>query len=200
MVSLKVKEDSTVAGLSLHSLSKKLKKRIIVCAIERDGETIIPRGNMKILVGDKIHITGTRDHIFSFLKFANLVGDKNKKVIISGGSNISIYLAKMLIESKMDVKIIEINEERCKELSELLPEALVINGDASNQDLLFEEDIEHADSFISLTSMDEENIVHSMFAKNIKVPNVITKVNHINLNGVLDKADVDTVITPHKIA
>ena len=200
MVSLKVKEDSTVAGLSLHSLSRKLKKRIIVCAIERDGETIIPRGNIKILVGDKIHITGTRDHIFSFLKFANLVGDKNKKVIISGGSNISIYLAKMLIESKMDVKIIEINEERCKELSELLPEALVINGDASNQDLLFEEDIEHADSFISLTSMDEENIVHSMFAKNIKVPNVITKVNHINLNGVLDKADVDTVITPHKIA
>lgn len=200
MISLKIKESSTIAGLSLTTLAKKLKKRVIVCAIERNGNIIIPKGNFKIEAGDKVHVTGTRDHILSFLRFANLVGEKNKKVIISGGSTTCVYLAQMLIESGMDVKIIEISEERCKALSELLPHALIINGDASNQDVLYEEAIEQCDCFIALTSLDEENIIHSMFAKKIKVPNVITKVNHINLDGVLEMADIDTVVTPHKIA
>jgi len=200
MVSIKVKDKSTIAGITLHQLAKKLDKRVIICAIERDGETIIPKGNNKIEVGDKLFITGTRDHILSFLKFANLVGEKNKRVMISGGSSTAVYLANMLLEMGMYVKIIEINEERCKELSEALPGAVIINGDVSNQDLLYEENIEAFDSFISLNNIDEENIIHSMFAKGINVPNVITKVNHINLDGVLDKADVDTVVTPHKIA
>lgn len=200
MISLKIKESSTIAGLSLTTLAKKLKKRVIVCAIERNGNTTIPKGNFKIESGDKIHVTGTRDHILSFLRFANLVGEKNKKIIISGGSTTCVYLAQMLIESGMDVKIIEINKERCNVLSELLPQALIINGDASNQDILYEEAIDQCDCFIALTSLDEENIIHSMFAKKINVPNVITKVNHINLDGVLEMADIDTVVAPHKIA
>jgi trk system potassium uptake protein TrkA len=120
--------------------------------------------------------------------------------MISGGSKTAVYLAKMLLEMGMYVKIIEINEERCKELSEALPDAVIINGDVSNQELLYEENIEEFDSFISLNNIDEENIVHSMFAKGIDVPNVITKVNHINLDGVIEKADIDTIVTPHKIA
>ena len=200
MVSIKVKEKSTIAGLTLHQLAKKLDKRVIICAIERDGTTIIPKGNNKIEVGDKLSITGTRDHILQFLKFANLVGEKNKRVMISGGSSTAVYLANMLLEMGMYVKIIEINEERCKELSEAIPGAIIINGDVSNQELLYEENIEAFDCFISLNNIDEENIIHSMFAKGINVPTVITKVNHINLDGVLEKADIDTIVTPHKIA
>ena len=198
MVSIKVKEGSTIEGLSLHQLSRKLE--IIICAIERNGKTIIPKGNDVLEVGDKINITGTRSNILSFLKFANLVGPKPKRVMISGGSSTAQYLAKMLLEMGMYVKIIEINEERCKELSEALPDAVIINGDVSNQELLYEENIEGFDSFISLNNIDEENIVHSMFAKGIEVPNVITKVNHIKLDGVIEKADIDTIVTPHKIA
>ena len=200
MVSIKVKEESTIEGLSLHQLSRKLEKRVIICAIERNGKTIIPKGNDVLEVGDKINITGTRSNILSFLKFANLVGPKPKRVMISGGSSTAQYLAKMLLEMGMYVKIIEINEERCKELSEALPDAVIINGDVSNQELLYEENIEGFDSFISLNNIDEENIVHSMFAKGIEVPNVITKVNHIKLDGVIEKADIDTIVTPHKIA
>ena len=200
MVSIKVKEGSTIEGLSLHQLSRKLEKRVIICAIERNGKTIIPKGNDVLEVGDKINITGTRSNILSFLKFANLVGPKPKRVMISGGSSTAQYLAKMLLEMGMYVKIIEINEERCKELSEALTDAVIINGDVSNQELLYEENIEGFDSFISLNNIDEENIVHSMFAKGIEVPNVITKVNHINLDGVIEKADIDTIVTPHKIA
>ena len=95
MVSVKVKEESRIAGLSLTSLLKKLKKIVIVCAIERDKETIIPKGNSKIEAGDKIFVTGTRDQILSFLKYTNIVLEKNNKVIISGGSSTSVYLAQM---------------------------------------------------------------------------------------------------------
>ncbi len=200
MVSIKIKENSTISGLTLNSLLRKLKKRVIICALERNGETIIPRGNSVLEVGDKIHVTGQRDQILSFLQFSNLVGQENKKIMISGGSNTCVYLAQMLIEMGMFVKIIEANEERCRLLSEKIPKALVINGDVSNQNLLYEEDIENFDCFISLNSIDEENIVHSMFAKSINVPSVITKVNHINLDGILDKAELDTVVAPHKIA
>ena len=200
MVSIKVKPGSALKGLSLVALSKKLKKRVIVCAIERDNTTIIPKGNHKLEIGDKIYVTGTRGHILSFLQFANLVGEKTKKVMISGGSSTALYLAKMLIEMGMDVKIIEINEDRCKFLSENIPGALIINGDASDQNILYEENIKNMDSYICLNNIDEENIVHSMFAKSINVPNVITKVNHINLDGVVEKADIDTIVTPHKIA
>lgn len=200
MVAIKVKENSPLIKLTLNSLSKKMEQRVTICAIERDKKTIIPNGNDKLELGDIIHITGTRENIFSFLQFADLVGKKSKKVMISGGSSICVYLAKMLINMGMYVKIIEMNEERCKFLSETLPKALIINGDISNQDLLYEEDIENFDAFISLNSIDEENIVNSMFAKVIGINNVITKVNHINLDGVLERADIDTIIAPHKIA
>ena len=199
MISLMVKENNILEGLTITGLSKKLYGRIIVCAIERNNEIIIPRGNTKIQTNDILHITGTPVDINEFLKYADL-SDKTKKVIISGGSNTAIYLAKSLIAMDMKVKLIEIDEARCELLSELLPEALIINGNVSNQNLLYEEDIENCDAFISLNSIDEENIVYSMFATSLNVPKVIAKVNHINLDGIIEKADINTIITPHKIA
>ena len=120
--------------------------------------------------------------------------------MICGGSDTAIYLTKILLDTGMQVRIIEDNEERCIKLSEELPKALIIHGDVSNQNILYEEGIEKADAFVSLTGIDEENIIYSMFATNLKVPKVITKINHINLAGVLEKANIDTVITPHIIA
>ncbi len=200
MISLKVKENTNLEGLTLNSLLRKLNSRIIVCAIERNGEIIIPKGNVKLQLNDKLHITGKPSDIHDFLKFSNLVTSKTKKVIISGGSNTAIYLSKILLDLGMQVKLIEINEERCKFLSEILPGALIINGDVSDQNILYEEGIEKCDAFVSLNSIDEENIVYSMFASMLNVPKIITKVNHINLDRVVDKANIDTVITPHKIA
>ena len=111
-----------------------------------------------------------------------------------------MYLTKQLIDMGMKVKLIEINEERCKVLSEKLPKALIINGDVSDQYVLYEEGIENCDAFVTLTSIDEENIVCSMFASMNNVPKIITKVNHISLDGIVEKANIDTVVTPHKIA
>lgn len=200
MIAIKVKENSSLKNTTLYQLAKKIKKRVIVCAIKRNNNTIIPKGNDKIEIGDRLYITGTRENLLEFLKFADLVGEQNKKIAINGGSATAVYLAKMLIEMGMHVTIVEISKERCEFLSETIPEALIINGDISDQNVLFEEHIEEFDAFISLNSIDEENIVHSMFAKSINIPNVITKINHIKLDGITEMADIDTIITPHKIA
>ncbi len=200
MISLIVKEKSKIAGMSINNFAKKITSSILVCAIERKNETIIPSGNTKIQVGDKLHITGTPKDIRELLKYSKLVAEKTKTVIISGGSSTAIYLTKLLLEMGMTVKIIEIDKEKCELLSELLPNALIINGDVSDQNLLYEEGIEECDAFIALTSIDEENIVYSIFASRLKVPKIITKINHIDLNGVIEQANINTVVTPHKIA
>ncbi len=199
LVSFKVKENSPIDKITVSGISKKV-GNLIICAIEREENIIVPSGNTKLLANDKIYVSGDTKAINQFLIFSELIQEKTKKVIISGGSSTAVYLAKSLLEMGMQVKIIEINEERCKVLSEKLPKALIIHGDVSDQNILFEEGIESSDAFIALTSIDEENIVYSMFASMHKVPKVITKINHINLDGIVDKAHIDTVITPHKIA
>lgn len=200
VISLRVKDNSKLNGISIKELSKKIKNKIIVCAIERQDEVIIPSGDIKLFIGDKIHITGKRKDINTFLKYTKLISEKTKKVMIAGGSSITLYLSKILIDMGMYVKIIEKDEQRCKFLSEEIPGALIIQGDISNQNILYEEGIKECDAFVALTSLDEENIVYSMFASSLSVPKVITKINHINLDGIVKKANIDTTIASHKIA
>jgi len=198
MISIKVKEKSVLDGITINSLSKKI-KGVIVCTVERNNVILVPKGHTKLQVNDKINITGSPKDISLFLKYTDL-SEKTKDVIICGGSSISIYLTKILLDMGMKVKLIEINEERCRVLSEKLPKALIINGDVSDQYVLYEEGIESCDAFVTLTSMDEENIVCSMFASMHNVPKIITKINHISLDGIVERANIDTIITPHKIA
>lgn len=198
MISIKIKEKSVLDGVTISTLSKKV-NGVIICTVERDNVTSVPKASTKLQANDKINITGSPKDISAFLKYTDL-SEKTKDVIICGGSSIAVYLTKNLIDMGMKVKLIEINEERCRILSEKLPKALIINGDVSDQYILNEEGIESCDAFVTLTSMDEENIVCSMFASMKNVPKIITKVNHISLDGIVEKANIDTVVTPHKIA
>ena len=199
LVSFKVKEDSPIDKATISSISKKVDD-LIICAIERDEKIIVPSGNTKLQTNDKIYVSGTNRAINRFLTLSELIQEKTKKVMISGGSNTAVYLAKNLLDMGMEVKIIEIDEARCNVLSEKLPYALIIHGDVSDQNILLEEGIEDCDAFVALTSIDEENIVYSMFASMHNVPKIITKINHINLDGIVEKTHIDTVITPHRIA
>ena len=199
LVSIKVTENCNLKGHSINSLSK-ITENIIVCAIKRDGETIIPKGTTKIHENDILHVTGTPKGVQKLLKHAKLLNDKTRKVMIVGGSSTAVYLAEILNDMNIDNTIIEIDENRCHELSESLPESLVIQGDATDEDVLQEEGISTMDSFVALNSIDEENIVLSLYAKNNNVPKIITKINHINLSGIIEQANLDSIITPHKIA
>ena len=200
VISLKLKEDSKYIGQSIKEISQKLNGNIIVCAIEREDSVVIPNGETIIQAEDKIHITGTRKDINSFLRYGNLIQDKTRQVMVVGGSDISKYLANQLADTDMKVKIIEPNKEVALELAETLDNVLVINADPSDEQTLFEEGIQETDAFVALTGIDEENIVYSMFASAQKVPKVITKINHINLSGITQMAKIDAVVSPHKIA
>ena len=120
--------------------------------------------------------------------------------MIIGGSKISYYLAKFLTELNIKVKIIEISHEKCKFLSSNLDKTLVINGDGSDKNLLIEEGIENVDAFVAATGIDEENVVYSMFANTLDVPKVITKINHLNFEGMLESVGLESLYTPHVIA
>ena len=200
VISLKLKEDSKYIGQSIKEISQKLNGNIIVCAIEREDKIVIPNGETIIQAEDKIHITGTRKDINSFLRYGNLIQDKTRQVMVVGGSDISKYLANQLADTDMKIKIIEPNKEVALELAETLDNVLVINADPSDEQTLFEEGIQETDAFVALTGIDEENIVYSMFASSQKVPKVITKINHINLSGITQMAKIDAVVSPHKIA
>ena len=200
VVSLKIKEDSKYKNKTIFELSRKLNGNIIVCAIERGDRVIIPDGKAIIQVGDKIHITGTRKDINAFLRYGHLIQDKTKSVMLIGGSDTSQYVASLLQDTDMKIKIIEPQKERALELAEMLDNTLVINADPSDETVLFEEGIRECDAFVALTNIDEENIVYSMFASSQKVPKVITKINHINLSGITQMASIDAVVSPHKIA
>ena len=200
LVEIKIEEGSPLDGQVLSGLPGRYHVKILVCAIQRDGEVFIPNGNSVLRAGDQISISASPANITQFFRLAGLYNQKARDVMIVGGGMISFYLSRMLADTGVKVKIIETDKQRCEELSELLPKAMVIHGDGSDQEMLHEEGMEETDALVALTGLDEENVVISMYALARKVGKVITKVNHITFGGILEKAGIRNVITPHLIA
>ncbi len=195
-----IEEKSPLIGEPLSSLYKKFHVMVLVCAVSRDDEVYIPTGDFVLQKDDKIHITASHTEMGNFFKAIGIYKQKAKKVIIIGGSKITYYLARQLSEMKMTVKVIENDQDRCEELSQILPKANIICGDGTDQNLLIEEGIEDADALISLTGIDEENIIVSLYAMSKEVSTVITKVNRTNLLEMLYSLNMHSIITPRIIS
>ena len=145
--------------------------------------------------GDRLHIAASHMEIELFFKLLGQRKEKIKKVIICGGGRVSYYLSTQLCKIGMQVKIIEIDEKKCENLCELLPKATVINGDATDHDLLIEEGIQDADALIALTGMDEENIIMSLFAKSQGVSKIIVKVNEDRRARMIQEFGIDSIVS-----
>ena len=200
LIEYKIDNESILNGIALKRLKDKIKTNIIVLGVERDNKYIVPNGEIVLNENDKILITALRKDINKFLKELNENIIKIKDVMIIGGSKISYYLAKSLSENKINVKIIENDTEKCNKLALNLDKALIINGDGSDEALLLEEGIEKTDAFITLTGIDEENVVFSMYANTFNIKKIITKINHINFVNFLSNLGIKSIITPHVIA
>lgn len=196
LVEIKITEESPLAGIHLYELHSRFKVKVLACAIKRGGDVIIPKGDVILKAGDKITFTGTMKEITSFLKIIGVLKKKIKSVMIVGGGRLGYYSAKQLLDNGLSVKVIEKNHERCKELCMMIPGATIIEGDGTDRDLLLEEGLEHTDAFISLTDMDEENVIISMYASRSGVTKVITKVNRMPYLEMLEQLGIDTVISP----
>ena len=199
MVELKLKSDTPLDGMKLSDLRKKYKAKFLVCAVQRGEEVHIPDGNFVLNAGDKIGLTAAPTEIQKLLKMLGISQKQARNVMILGGSKIAYYLAKRLVSSGNNVKIIEKDEKRASELASLLPEAVIIQGDGADQELLLEEGIDTTDAFVALTGMDEENILISIFASTHKVPKIISKVNRDGLADMAVNLGIECIISPKKI-
>lgn len=199
LVEFKLTDESPIIGLSLEELSRKYTSSVLICAVQRNQEVIIPGGSFVLQEGDKINIASSHKGIEQFFKVTGKLKNRVKTVLICGGGRVSFYLAQKLNNLNIEVKIIERDYDRCLELCELLPQVTVIHGDATDHELLEEEGIDRADAFVALTGIDEENIIVSMYAKTKKVSKIITKVNSEALTNIVDNLGIDTIVSPKTV-
>ena len=199
LIELLVDEDSLLKDETLISLSKKLTTKVLICAVQRNNQVIIPTGNFKIQKGDRINLTADASSLVNFLKELNLIKTPLKHILIIGGGKISYYLAKELLDKRYSVKMIENNAQRAEDLAELLPKATIIHGDGTDHDLLLEEGIESSDACIALTNIDEENIIVSMYAQKLKVKKVIAKVKRSSFMGMVSDLGIANTVSPKDI-
>ncbi len=196
MAELRLRDNSPIIGMSLMELRKKYQANYLICVVQRDEQVFIPDGNFVLNSGDRIGITADTNEIQKLLKMLGILQKSARDVMILGGGRIAYYLSKMLISSGNSVKIIDKDRERCEMLSDILPQARIINGDGTDQELLLEEGLGSCDAFVSLTGMDEENILISIFAQSKQVKKVIAKVNGVELSDMAEKLGLDCIVTP----
>ncbi len=194
-----VPDHSILHNMKVREVLSKLHCNVLICAIEHGSEVIIPSGESVMMAGDKISFIASPAEANEFFKQAGIDNNTIRTAMLVGGGKITYYVAKLLESTKINVKILEQNIDRCNELSELLPRAMVIHGDASNQELLLQEGIGQIDAFASLTGFDEENIMLSLYAASQSKAKLITKVNRIAFENIIDSMNLGSVIYPKLI-
>lgn len=196
LLTFKITPDSMLNGKNLIYVRNKIESEVLFCSVERNGEFFIPSGNFEIKAGDKVSVITLPKKEHSFFKKIGIGSRRIKDVMIAGGGTIAYYLARQLLDVGISVKIIEKNEARANELADKLPNALIILGDATDKNLLFEEGLESTGAFVSLTGIDEENVLLSLYAKEKTRAKIITKIDRNSFNEIIAKLDLDTVIYP----
>ena len=199
LVKFKLPEGNILDKIKIMDMHKKIQHNILICAIKRNEEIYIPSGTFELRSGDIVSLIGTRKNCAKFLKRIGFDTRRVNDTLIVGGGKAAYYLADQLLRAGIQVKIIENDLHRCEELSTLLPNAVIINGDGTNEALLREAGLETAESFVPLTGIDEENIMLTLHARQVSLAKVITKINRISFKNVISELDLGSVIHPKYI-
>ncbi len=192
IVELRVGEESILNGISLSELTSIVKCQVLVCTVLRDGEAIMPGGSFILEENDRIFVTAPTNELTTLLKNLNIITHRIKSVMLAGGGRLSIYLSQLLTKSGM-------NYDRCVMLAQLLPAVDIIHGDASSLPLLESEGISECDALVSLTGLDEMNMVISLYATDHKVPLVITKFGHAEETSIFNRLAIGSIISPREL-
>ena len=184
---------------SLISIGQKLNTKVLICAVQRGEEVIIPTGHFVIQEGDQICFTADTKDLRDFLAEINIVKSPLKNIMIVGGSKVAYYLADQLSKRKHNVKLIEQDASVANMLAEDLSKTTVIVGNGAQHDLLIEEGIEAMDAFVALTNADEENMIISMFANKMGVKKTITQIKSDDLYGMLSELGIKNNVSPKDI-
>ena len=200
LIKIKVPQGNTLDGITVAEVGRET-ENVLITAVERGGHVFIPSGDFRIEADDILTFVAPRKQAKVFFKTIGFKTNQVKNTLIVGGGIAGYYLAKQLLHVGISVKIIEKDKKRCEELSILLPKAVIINGDGTDEELLKEEGIEEVESFIPLTGSDEENILLTLYANQASGVDakVITKINRLTFNSVISKLDLGSVIYPRYI-
>lgn len=199
LLKFKLPEDSPLCGMCVREIAPKLHCDVLVCTIERDEEAFIAYGDFRFEARDVISIIADPKSAYNFFKRINYKAKPVNDVLIAGGGDITHYLCQILEKDGIRITVIEKDEERVESLTDRFSDVNVIYADAINQEVLMQENINRAEAFVSLTNLDEENILLSLFAKSVTEGKVVTKINRIDFDSVIGHLDLDTIIYPKNL-
>jgi len=200
ILKFRINQDSLLCNIKVSEICGRLNCDILICGVERGEQAFIPGGNFELRSGDLVSFVATPNNAADFFRKIGVKTNSVKDTLIIGGGDTSYYLATLLMQSGIKVKIIEQSMQRCEELCTLLPKATIINGDGTDTDLLEEEGLSRYESVVALTNIDEENIMLSLFAATQTSGKTVTKINRITYDNVIGGLGLDTIINPNNIA
>lgn len=199
IVELRVEDDSPLRGVRLMQMNSIVKCKVLVCAVLRDGNAMIPGGHFVLEAGDRIFVTAPTSDLSALLKNLGIITRKVRKVLICGGGRVSHYLAEKLCKSGISVSLIEQNYERCVALAAALPDVTVVHGDATDQSLLESQGLSDCDALVTMTGLDELNMIISLYGTTKSVPQVITKLGRAENRSISDELALGSVICPREL-
>ena len=199
IVELRIDNKSKLRDVSLMEMNAIVKCKVLVCTVLRDGKAVAPKGNFILREGDRIFVTAPTNNLATLLKNLGIVTRRVRNVILCGGGRVSYYLASLLEKDGMNVQIIESNRERCAELATLLPDTTIIHGDGTDQDLLNSQGLSQCDALVTLTGVDELNMIVSLYGMKQNVPLVITKLSRMDNRSIVDSLSLGSVVCPKEL-
>lgn len=192
----RIRPDGPMAGMKLAAMLSNLGVRVLVCAVARGEQVIIPDGSFTLQAGDRIYLTAAPQQLEEFFRNMGDYKEQANNVIIVGASRMAYYLARELCNMHKRVTVIERDPARCQQMSDFFEDVLVIQGDATDSELLEEEGLAEADALVALTDLDETNIILAMYASRHSDCKVVVKINRPSFaNLANDKDLVDSVVS-----
>ncbi len=183
-------------GMAIRDILSRLGSDVLVCAVERGADVLIPNGDFVLRNGDQVTFLATQERARDFFQKINLPVCPVKNALIVGGGAIAFYLSQELLENKVRVRIVERDPARCMQLAEELPEAQILNEDGSNRDFLLSEGLGSAEAFVALTNIDEENVLLTLFAKKHSKGKLVTKINRLEFDDIISGLELGSIVYP----
>ena len=199
IVELRIDENSKLCNVSLMEMSGIVKCRVLVCAVLRNGNAFVPRGNFVMRDGDRIFVTAPSENLTTLLKNLGIITRRVRNVMLCGGGRVSHYLASMLEERGIKTRLIDSDPERCRELCAMLPHTAIVQGDCGDLELLESEGLADTDALVALTGSDELNMIISLYSSGREVPQVITKLSDVGNRSILDSLNLGSIICPKEL-
>lgn len=199
LVGVKALQGGALVGQQLNQLPTHIQGRDArVAAIYRGGQSIKPEGDTVIEHGDEVFFIAAREDIRLVMNEMQKLEDPVRRVVIAGGGNIGFRLAQRL-ESEHQVKLIERDPRRARRVSEQLNNTIVLSGDAADEELLLEENIDSADVFVAVTNAEEANILSAMLAKRLGCHKVMALINRPAYAELMQSGSIDIALSPQQV-